>query len=78
MGRDVERGAPITIVGTATCRATSSANGLLYSRNVKLLAAFDHRDIFLDPNPDPAKSYGRTPSGSTTRPVRDGPITIPR
>ena len=32
-------------------------NGLLLSRHMKLLAAFNHRHIFLDPNPDPAKSY---------------------
>ncbi|MGH7934825.1 MAG: NAD-glutamate dehydrogenase domain-containing protein, partial [Candidatus Binataceae bacterium] len=32
-------------------------NGLLQSTNVKLVAAFDHRHIFLDPDPDPAKSY---------------------
>src|SRR2546423_3177435 len=29
-------------------------NGLLCSRSLKLVAAFDHRHIFLDPNPDPA------------------------
>jgi glutamate dehydrogenase len=57
MGRDVERGAPITIVGIGDMSGDVFGNGLLYSRNVKLLAAFDHRDIFLDPNPDPAKSY---------------------
>jgi glutamate dehydrogenase len=57
MGRDVERGVPITIVGIGDMSGDVFGNGLLYSRNVKLLAAFDHRDIFLDPNPDPAKSY---------------------
>jgi len=32
-------------------------NGMLLSRQIRLQAAFDHRDIFLDPDPDPAKSY---------------------
>jgi glutamate dehydrogenase len=32
-------------------------NGVLLSHQIKLLAAFDHRHIFLDPNPDTAKSF---------------------
>src|SRR6185503_5662724 len=32
-------------------------NGLLLSPSFKLLAAFDHRHVFLDPSPDPAASY---------------------
>ena len=28
-------------------------NGMLYSQHIKLVAAFNHRHIFLDPNPDP-------------------------
>jgi glutamate dehydrogenase len=32
-------------------------NGMLLSRAIKLVAAFDHRDIFLDPNPDPEASF---------------------
>jgi len=32
-------------------------NGMLLSRKIKLLAAFDHRHIFLDPNPDPESSF---------------------
>ncbi|MGZ5650581.1 MAG: NAD-glutamate dehydrogenase, partial [Usitatibacter sp.] len=32
-------------------------NGMLLSRHIKLVAAFDHRHIFLDPNPDPAASF---------------------
>ena len=32
-------------------------NGMLLSRAIKLVAAFDHRDIFLDPDPDPAASW---------------------
>jgi glutamate dehydrogenase len=32
-------------------------NGMLLSRTIRLLAAFDHRHIFIDPNPDPEISY---------------------
>jgi glutamate dehydrogenase len=32
-------------------------NGMLQSRAIRLLAAFDHRHIFLDPNPDPERSF---------------------
>ena len=42
---------------SATCRATCSATACCCERTIKLVAAFDHRDIFIDPNPDPAKSF---------------------
>src|SRR5215213_4455155 len=32
-------------------------NGMLLSKTLSLVAAFDHRDIFLDPDPDPAVSW---------------------
>ena len=32
-------------------------NGMLLSKAIKLVAAFDHRHIFLDPDPDPATSW---------------------
>ena len=32
-------------------------NGLLREMTTKLVAAFDHRDIFIDPDPDPAHSF---------------------
>ena len=32
-------------------------NGMLREQTIKLVAAFDHRDIFIDPDPDPAKSF---------------------
>jgi glutamate dehydrogenase len=57
MGRDPERGAPVTMVGIGDMSGDVFGNGLLQSANVKLLAAFDHRHIFLDPDPDPAASF---------------------
>ena len=32
-------------------------NGMLRERTIRLIAAFDHRDIFIDPNPDPERSF---------------------
>jgi glutamate dehydrogenase len=57
MGRDPIRGAPVTMVGIGDMSGDVFGNGLLYSRNIRLIAAFDHRHIFVDPDPDPASSY---------------------
>ncbi|MCL5272613.1 MAG: NAD-glutamate dehydrogenase, partial [Gammaproteobacteria bacterium] len=46
-----------TIVGIGDMSGDVFGNGLLYSRKAKLIAAFDHRHIFLDPNPDSERSY---------------------
>jgi glutamate dehydrogenase len=46
-----------TVVGVGDMSGDVFGNGMLLSRHVKLLAAFDHRHIFLDPNPDTAKSF---------------------
>ncbi len=32
-------------------------NGMLLSRQIRLIAAFDHRDIFIDPDPDTEKTF---------------------
>ena len=42
---------------SATCRATCSATVCCARRTCKLVAAFDHRHVFLDPDPDPAASF---------------------
>ena len=42
---------------SATCRATCSATACCCRGTSGLLAAFDHRHIFLDPNPDPEASF---------------------
>ncbi|MEN4448601.1 NAD-glutamate dehydrogenase domain-containing protein [Mycobacterium sp. SM3041] len=51
---DVE---PFTVAGIGDMSGDVFGNGMLLSRNIKLVAAFDHRHIFLDPNPDPETSY---------------------
>jgi glutamate dehydrogenase len=57
MGRDPDRGAPITMFGIGDMSGDVFGNGLLRSRNLKLIAAFDHRHIFIDPDPDPLASF---------------------
>ncbi|MCF6215185.1 MAG: NAD-glutamate dehydrogenase [Emcibacter sp.] len=47
----------ISIVGVGDMSGDVFGNGLLCSQVVKLVAAFDHRDIFIDPAPDPATSF---------------------
>src|SRR6476469_7628087 len=55
---DVDVGAaPFTVVGVGDMSGDVFGNGLLREMTAKLIAAFDHRDIFIDPNPDPAKSF---------------------
>ena len=44
---------------SATCRATCSATACCCRAQIKLVAAFDHRDIFIDPDPDPETSLRR-------------------
>ena len=48
---------PITVVGVGDMSGDVFGNGLLQSRQVRLVAAFDHRDIFIDPDPDPSVSF---------------------
>ncbi|HZQ78484.1 MAG TPA: NAD-glutamate dehydrogenase [Acidimicrobiia bacterium] len=48
--------APITVAGIGDMSGDVFGNGMLCSRNLKLVAAFDHRHVFLDPDPDPVRS----------------------
>lgn len=49
---------PFTAVGIGDMSGDVFGNGMLGSDTIKLVAAFDHRHIFVDPDPDPADSYG--------------------
>ena len=51
---------PFTAVGVGDMSGDVFGNGMLGSDQLKLVAAFDHRHIFIDPNPDPARSFHRT------------------
>jgi glutamate dehydrogenase len=46
-----------TVVGIGDMSGDVFGNGMLLSRHIKLVAAFDHRHVFLDPAPDPAASF---------------------
>jgi glutamate dehydrogenase len=46
-----------TCVGVGDMSGDVFGNGMLCSEHIRLVAAFDHRDIFLDPDPDPAASF---------------------
>ncbi|MDX2299504.1 MAG: NAD-glutamate dehydrogenase [Xanthomonadaceae bacterium] len=46
-----------TCVGVGDMSGDVFGNGMLLSRHIRLLAAFDHRHIFLDPNPDATRSF---------------------
>jgi glutamate dehydrogenase len=48
---------PFTVVGVGDMSGDVFGNGMLRETTIKLVAAFDHRDIFIDPDPDPAKSF---------------------
>ncbi len=48
---------PFTAVGVGDMSGDVFGNGMLRERTTRLIAAFDHRDIFIDPDPDPAKSF---------------------
>ncbi|WP_405180069.1 NAD-glutamate dehydrogenase [Nocardia sp. NBC_01377] len=46
-----------TVVGIGDMSGDVFGNGMLLSEHIRLVAAFDHRHIFLDPDPEPARSY---------------------
>jgi glutamate dehydrogenase len=46
-----------TVAGIGDMSGDVFGNGMLLSRRIRLVAAFDHRHIFLDPDPDPAVSF---------------------
>jgi glutamate dehydrogenase len=55
---DVDIGkTPFTVVGVGDMSGDVFGNGMLRERTIRLVAAFDHRDIFIDPAPDPQQSF---------------------
>ncbi len=56
LGIDVDQ-ADFTVVGVGDMSGDVFGNGMLLSRHIRLVAAFDHRHVFLDPDPDPAASF---------------------
>src|SRR6185503_16962081 len=56
LGRDIQT-EPFTCIGVGDMSGDVFGNGMLQSKEIKLLAAFDHRHIFFDPSPDPHASW---------------------
>ncbi|NMO91343.1 NAD-glutamate dehydrogenase [Actinomycetospora sp. TBRC 11914] len=56
LGRDVATD-EITVVGVGDMSGDVFGNGMLLSEHLRIVAAFDHRHVFLDPDPDPAASF---------------------
>ncbi|MGH8441633.1 MAG: NAD-glutamate dehydrogenase domain-containing protein, partial [Nevskiaceae bacterium] len=55
-GRDIQ-GEEFSVVGVGDMSGDVFGNGMLLSRKIRLLAAFDHRHIFVDPDPDCEASF---------------------
>jgi glutamate dehydrogenase len=66
----------ITAVGVGDMSGDVFGNGLLRSRTVKLLAAFNHAHVFIDPSPDSRRAATSSASGCSTCRARSGPTTI--
>ena len=49
--------AEISVVGVGDMAGDVFGNGMLMSKTIRLFAAFNHKHIFLDPNPDAALSF---------------------
>jgi len=56
LGKNIQE-EDFTVAGIGDMSGDVFGNGMLLSRHIRLVAAFDHRNIFIDPNPDSAKSY---------------------
>ncbi|MDZ7778572.1 MAG: NAD-glutamate dehydrogenase [Gemmatimonadota bacterium] len=55
-GKDVQT-EPFTVAGIGDMSGDVFGNGMLLSEQIRLVAAFDHRHVFIDPDPDPATSF---------------------
>lgn len=48
---------PVTVLGIGDMAGDVFGNGMLLSQAIMMVAAFNHQHIFIDPNPDPARSF---------------------
>jgi glutamate dehydrogenase len=55
-GKDIQT-QPFTVIGVGDMSGDVFGNGMLLSEQTRLIAAFDHRDIFIDPEPDASASF---------------------
>lgn len=56
LGVDVQT-TDFTVAGIGDMSGDVFGNGMLLSEHIRLVAAFDHRHVFVDPDPDPARSF---------------------
>ncbi|HML10923.1 MAG TPA: NAD-glutamate dehydrogenase [Stellaceae bacterium] len=56
LGADIQS-TDFTVVGVGDMGGDVFGNGMLQSRHIRLVGAFNHLHVFIDPDPDPAKSY---------------------
>lgn len=56
LGHDTQK-QDFTVVGIGDMSGDVFGNGMQLSKHIRLVAAFDHRHVFLDPNPDAATSF---------------------
>ncbi len=56
LGRDIET-SELTVIGVGDMSGDVFGNGMLMSRHLRLLSAFNHLHVFVDPYPDPEKSF---------------------
>lgn len=56
LGKDADTD-PLTVVGIGDMSGDVFGNGMLRSRQIRLVAAFDHRHVFIDPDPDPDLAF---------------------
>ena len=74
LGIDPDRD-DFTVVGIGDMSGDVFGNGMLLSQHIRLVAAFDHRHVFLDPDPDRRSVVRRSASGCSSCPARRGPTT---
>ena len=58
LGQDIQT-TPFTVAGVGDMSGDVFGNGMLLSQHIRLVAAFDHRHIFIDPTPDPGDELDR-------------------
>ena len=67
MGKDTQT-QDFTCVGCGDMSGDVFGNGMLLSKHIKLVGAFNHMHIFVDPNPDPAKTWEERDRASSNLP----------
>ena len=72
LGHDIQT-EDFTVVGVGDMSGDVFGNGMLLSHHIRLVAAFDHRHVFLDPDPDPARELRRAAA-----PVRAAALVVGR